>query len=102
MGSGIRYPLPWEADRAPERVEAEVAPREGGSDLEAAFPGAASLASRYAGDPDPNRSRRGAEGAARQVYEDLRDRGLDTPYEVVRDRVNSARARTIAKKSRRG
>jgi len=99
VGSGLRVPFPWE-DRGLERATHDELGAVPTTDLEAAFPGAAEFSRRVGGDSDPNRSRRGAEGAARQVHADLVARGLDTPYEVVRDRVNHARAVSAAKKSR--
>lgn len=94
----IRQPFAWETDRAPERVVPDLDPAASGSGVEVAFPGAAELARRIAADPDPNRARRGAAGAASQVHADLVERGLDTSLDTVRDRVNAARARAAAKR----
>ena len=68
--------------------------------FDAAFPGARRFAAALAGEGD-DKARRGAEGAARQVYNDLRERGVDTDYDTVRERVNVARRRVAAKKKNR-
>lgn len=93
-----RVPFPWEEDQTPRKVPADLEPVPEADGGRAAFPGAQEAAARVAGDPDPHRSRRGAQGAADALYEESQARGWGLDYAACRDRVNIARSKAAAKR----
>lgn len=101
---GLRQPHPWEADQAPRRVPDTdpAAGRDPSSpeDLAGVLPGAAQLAHRAAADPDPHRTRRGAQGAAQAMHAESQARGWGLDATYCRDRVNTARSHAASKRNR--
>jgi hypothetical protein len=94
---GIRYPFGWEDDptprRVPDRDPTEGRLRSSPEELDGVLPGAAELAFLALRDPDPNRKRRGAEGAADALLRESESRGWGLTPGYCRGRINRARSR---------
>lgn len=99
----MRQPFPWEASQAPERrpdTDPTVGRPAPETALEHAHPEVQLDVEAGLADKDPDRLRRGAQGAADAMFRESEARGWGLSADYCRSRVNRARAKGVQKRNR--